>query len=135
MFVTPEEFRKQADEGGFLEWAEFLGNLYGTPIPTPPPGSDVLLEIDVQGAEQVLEKYPDAIVMLFLPPSQEVQQARLLARGDPEEHVRMRMQKGLEEVERGRRLARYEVVNASLDEAVTQLAGIVSRTRKDAHAS
>lgn len=135
VFVTTEEFRRKADAGGFLEWADFLGHLYGTPIPNPPPESDVLLEIDVQGAEQVLATYPAAVVMLLLPPSAEVQEARLIARGDPDDQVRRRLEKGREEVERGRRLARYEVVNASLEEAVAQLADIVARTRKDAHAS
>ena len=129
MFTTPEDFRRRAAEGGFLEWAEFLGNLYGTPVPDPPPGSDVLLEIDVQGAEQVVEKCPDAVVVLLLPPSDEAQAARLVARGDPPDHVRLRIDKGREEVARGRKLAGFEVVNAELDQAVGELAGIVSRIR------
>jgi guanylate kinase len=128
--VTPEAFRRRIADGGFLEWAEFLGNLYGTPVPDPPPDSDVLLEIDVQGAEQVLAACPEATVILLLPPSDEVQEERLVARGDPPEHVRRRLDKGREEVLRGRRLARHEVVNAELDQAVNELAGIVSRTRR-----
>jgi guanylate kinase len=132
VFVTAREFRRRAAEGGFLEWAEFLGNLYGTPLPDPPPGSDVLLEIDVQGAEQVVARCPEAEVILLLPPSDEVQRARLVARGDPADHVRRRLDKGREEVHRGRVLARYEVVNADLERAVEELAGIVSRTRAEA---
>lgn len=121
-------------EGGFLEWAEFLGHLYGTPVPSAPSGSDVLLEIDVQGAEQVLAKCPDAVVILLLPPSADVQEERLFARGDPEGHVRRRVEKGREEVVRGRALAQYEVVNTQVDQAVSELAGIVSATRrKDFH--
>ena len=127
--MTPDAFRRQIAEGGFIEWAEFLGNLYGTPVPHPPPGADVLLEIDVQGAEQVVARCPSAVVMLLLPPSDEVQEARLVARGDSAEHVRRRLEKGREEVVRGRKLARYEVVNADLDQVVEELGGIVSTTR------
>jgi guanylate kinase len=98
-------------------------------VPHPPPGADVLLEIDVQGAEQVVARCPDAVVMLLLPPSDEVQEARLVARGDSPEHVRRRLEKGREEVVRGRKLARHEVVNADLDQVVEELGGIVSTIR------
>ncbi len=127
--MTPDAFRRRIAEGGFFEWAEYLGNLYGTPVPDPPPGSDVLLEIDLQGAEQVLAKCHDAVVVLLLPPSPEVQRERLVARGDTEEHVRRRLEKGSEEVARGSELAKHVVVNADLDQAVQELAGIVSGTR------
>jgi guanylate kinase len=136
VFVTEEHFRRHASAGGFLEWAEFLGHLYGTPVPSAPPGSDVLLEIDVQGAEQVLAKCPEAVVILLLPPSSEVQRERLEHRGDSADHVRRRIDKGREEVARGRRLARHEVVNTTVDQAVDELAGIVSATRrKELHGS
>lgn len=134
VFVTEDRFRRHAAAGGFLEWAEFLGHLYGTPVPSAPSGSDVLLEIDVQGAEQVLAQCPEAVVILLLPPSPEVQRARLIARGDPDEHVSRRIDKGREEVDRGRKLAAHEVVNTRVDQAVDELAGIVSATRrKDLH--
>jgi guanylate kinase len=129
VWVTPEEFRRRIDEGGFLEWAEYLGNLYGTPLPDPPRGSDVLLEIDLQGAEQILEKSPDAMVVLLLPPSEEAQLERLVSRGDPEEHVLRRLAKGREEVARGREIAKHVVVNGDLEQAVQDLADIVSGTR------
>ena len=136
VWSTPKEFRRRIAAGGFFEWAEYLGNLYGTPVPEPPPGSDTLFEIDLQGAVQVLDKCPDAVVVLLLPPSAEVQRARLVARGDSEEHVRRRLDKGREEVARGRELADHVVVNGDLEQAVEDLAGIVSKTRgKDVDAS
>jgi guanylate kinase len=132
-FVDRETFEEAVAEGGFFEWAEFLGNLMGTPIPEPPPGADVLLEIDVQGAEQVIAQRPDATVILLLPPSSEVQAARLAARGDDEEHVRRRVELGRSEVERGAGIAHHTVVNEDLHQAVAELTAIVERTRSAAH--
>jgi guanylate kinase len=132
VFVDRTTFEEAVARGEFFEWAEFLGNLMGTPIPRPPEGADVLLEIDVQGAEQVLAKRPDATVILLLPPSVEAQAARLAARGDDEEHIRKRVAKGQQEVERGRRVATYTVVNDDLRQARSELAAIVERTRTGA---
>jgi guanylate kinase len=132
VFVDRATFEDAVGRGGFFEWAEFLDHLMGTPIPDPPPGSDVLLEIDVQGAEQVLAKRPDATVILLMPPSPEVQAQRLKARGDSEEHIRRRVELGQAEVERGTKIAAHTVVNDSLDQAVAELAAIVDRTRSAA---
>ncbi len=68
-FVDRATFEEHARAGDFFEWAEFLDNLYGTPVPRPPEGFDVLLEIDLQGALQVKSKRPDAILILLLPPN------------------------------------------------------------------
>jgi guanylate kinase len=128
-FVEPEAFRARLAEGGFLEHAEFLGHLYGTPNPAPPPGHDVLLEIDLQGAAQVRARSPDAVLILVVPPSPEVEAARLRARGDSEEAIALRLAKGTEEVARGRRMADHVVVNDDLDGAVEEAAGIVEQHR------
>ena len=130
VFVTREQFLERVAAGGFLEWAEFLGNLYGTPVPEAPPGRDVLLEIEVQGAEQVVAKRPDAVVVLLLPPSDTVQRARLTARGDRPDHVERRIATGRDEVRRARALGAHEVVNHQVDQAVAELAGIVARIRR-----
>ncbi len=132
VFVDRAAFEDAVAKGGFFEWAEFLDYLMGTPIPDPPPGSDVLLEIDVQGAEQVLAQRPDATVIMLLPPSAEVQAERLAARGDDEEHIRRRVELGREEVERGAKIAAHTVVNDDLRRAVAELAAIVDRTRSAA---
>ena len=122
----------RSPSGGFFEWAEFLDHLMGTPIPDPPPGADVLLEIDVQGAEQVLAQRPDATVILLLPPSTEVQAQRLKARGDSDEHIGRRVELGRVEVERGAKIAGHTVVNDDLGRAVAELRAIVDRTRSAA---
>ncbi|HEX4161514.1 MAG TPA: hypothetical protein VHZ05_03405, partial [Acidimicrobiales bacterium] len=101
----------------------------GTPIPDPPPGTDILLEIDVQGAEQVLQRRPDATVILLLPPSDAVQAERLAGRGDDEDHIRRRIELGRAQIERGAKIAAHTVVNDDLERAISQLTAIVDRTR------
>ena len=132
VFVDRATFEEGVAQGAFFEWAEFLDYLMGTPIPDPPPGADVLLEIDVQGAEQVLAQRPDATVILLLPPSPEVQAERLAARGDDEEHIRRRVELGQSEVERGAKIAAHTVVNDDLRRALAELTAIVDRTRSAA---
>ncbi len=134
VFVDRVTFDAAIAEGRFLEWAEFHGNLYGTPLPRAPEGSDVLLEIEVQGAEQVLARNPDAVVLLILPPSMEDLEGRLRARGDDDRHVAARLASAPSELERGRRLAAHVVVNDDPDEAVERILSILEglrRTRRD----
>lgn len=132
VFVDRPTFDAAVAQGGFYEWAQFLDYLMGTPIPDPPPGSDVLLEIDVQGAEQVLAHRPDATVILLLPPSPAVQAERLKARGDDAEHIRRRVELGRSEVERGAKIAAHTVINDDLGQALAELTAIVERTRSAA---
>jgi guanylate kinase len=132
VFVDRPTFEAAVAAGGFYEWAEFLDYLMGTPIPDPPPGSDVLLEIDVQGAEQVLAHRPDATVIMLLPPSPAVQAERLKARGDDAEHIRRRVELGRSEVERGAKIAAHTVINDDLGRALAELTAIVDRTRSAA---
>ena len=129
VYVDTETFMARVHDGGFLEWAEFLGHLYGTPVPSPPAGFDVLLEIDVQGARQVLSQRPDAVVILLVPPSTEVQEQRLEARGDPAQQVALRIETGLDEVRQGRQIAGHVVVNDAVDRATAEVAGIVEAAR------
>jgi guanylate kinase len=115
--------------GGFLEWAEFLGHLYGTPHPEPPPGKDVLLEIDLQGAAQVKESDPGVLIVLLLPPSPEIQAERLRRRGDDEAEVARRLETGAREEKIGRALTSFVVVNNDVDQAVAEVAGILEAHR------
>jgi guanylate kinase len=129
-FVDEKAFRAHAEAGGFLEWVELWpGQLSGTPIPVSPPGQDILLEIDVRGARQVRERFPDAVLVLVRPPSREVQAARLRGRGDLEERVLARLALSDAEESEGLRLADHIVVNDDLDRAVEEVAGIVKAHR------
>jgi guanylate kinase len=128
-FVDRATFERKRAEGGFLESAEYLGNLYGTPIPDPPPGRDVVLVIEVQGARQVLERVPGAVMVLIVPPSRGHQRDRLEGRGDTPEHVARRIAKAEEEEAIGRTLAHHLVVNDDLDRAVGEVASILAGHR------
>ena len=128
-FVDRDHFERLIALGGFLEHAEYLGNLYGTPTPTPPPGADVVLVIEVQGARQVLDRVPDAVMILIVPPSAEHQRARLEGRGDPAEHVERRVAEAGQEEAEGRLLAHHVVVNDDLGRAVAEVAGILAGYR------
>ncbi len=98
-------------------------------MPEPPPGRDVLLEIDLQGAQQVRQRDPDALVILLVPPSSEVQEARLRLRGDSEDEVARRLVVGAEEERVGREMTPHVVVNDDLDRAVGEVAGIIKGRR------
>lgn len=128
-FVDRATFERHAADGGFLEWAEFLGNLYGTPFPAPTPGADVVLEIDVQGAGQVHERFPDALVVLLVAPSPEVQQQRLRGRGDDPDKVTMRLAKAADEMLAADALGAVRIVNDDLDRAVAELAALIDERR------
>jgi len=129
VFVDRPTFEEQIRQGGFFEWAEFLGNLYGTPVPDPPAGRDILLEIDLQGAQQVRRLRPDARLILLLPPSADAQEERLRARGDDEAHIAKRLEAGAAEQRQGRAIADAVVVNHDVAQATADVAGIVGSYR------
>jgi guanylate kinase len=129
-FVTPDEFRRRIDEGGFLEWTEFLGHLYGTPLPQPAEGTDVVvLEIEVDGAQQVKAQLDAAILVFVLPPTRTEQERRLRGRGDHEDKVFARLRKAELEEPVGLELADHVLVNDDLDETVDDLLRIIDRAR------
>jgi guanylate kinase len=128
-FVDRATFEQRIHDGGFLEWTEFLGNLYGTPNPEPPEGRDIVLEIEVDGAQQVKRKYPHAILIFVLPPSRAEQEARLHARGDADAKVVERLRKAEEEEPIGKELADHVIVNDHLQETVESMLGLIRSAR------
>ena len=102
-FRTKEQFKQSIENGELLEYAEFVGNFYGTPISEVnrliEEGKNVLLEIEVQGAQQVQEKCPDAISIFVIPPSMEELERRIRGRGsEPEEVIQERLAKAEKEM-------------------------------------
>jgi len=128
-FATREEFEARIERGGFLEWTEFLDYLQGSPLPEPPPGKDVLFEIDVQGAANVSRLYPDALLVFVDAPDRSVQEERLRGRGDSEDRILQRLAKASEEVERAASMDFVHLVNDDLETSVQQLQAIIDRHR------
>lgn len=128
-FVSRDRFQERMGADGFLEHAEFLENLYGTPKPAPPVGRDIVLEIDVQGARQVLQTNPDALLIFLVAPSAEEQEARLRRRGDPPEKVRQRLDKAAEEASAGRELGAAVIVNTNIDDTVEDMWTVIEKAR------
>jgi guanylate kinase len=129
VFVTPEEFEARIDTDGFLEWTSFLGNYYGTPTPEPEPERDIVLEIEVDGARQVKQSHPDAVLVFVLPPSRLEQQRRLRGRGDSEQKVEERLRKAEEEEPVGISIADHVVVNDDLELTLQELLRIIHHER------
>ncbi|MFM7126579.1 MAG: guanylate kinase, partial [Actinomycetota bacterium] len=130
IFTTREHFESHRDRGGFLEWTEFLGNYYGTPVPDLLSPQDIVLEIEVDGAQQVKVRHPESVLIFILPPSREEQRRRLVGRGDPDHHVFERLRKAEEEEPIGLALADHSVVNDDLDRTVDELVAIIGELRR-----
>lgn len=125
VFVTRDEFEQRITEGGFVEYAEFLGNYYGTPTPDAPDDKILIYEIDVQGARQVAAIEPDALLVFLIAPSAEEQLARLTGRGDPPEKAEARMRKAAEEKGAAAELGAHTIVNDQLDRTVAELDALI----------
>ena len=90
-FISKEEFEKRISDQAMLEYAEFCGNYYGTPKNEAEEvlesGKNLILEIEVNGALQIKKKFPDAILLMLLPPDHKTQEARLRGRGTESDEV------------------------------------------------
>ena len=126
-------FIKKRANGEFLEWAETVGNFYGTPkapvIEKLESGKDVLLEIDVKGAHQIKAAYPDCVTIFVLPPSEEELKKRLVGRGtETEDQVKARLELAKSELSESV-LFDYRIVNDDLDRAVREVADIINKIK------
>lgn len=133
-FVSRDEFERRTEANEFLEYALVHGNYYGTSRAQvereTSAGRDIVLEIDVQGAIQVLERFPDALSIFILPPSFAVLKERLAARGtESEESLDLRLRNSLQEVAEFGRF-KYSVVNDDKEVAAAELQSIILADRQ-----
>ena len=129
VFVTREQFQQRITDNGFLEWTEFIGNMYGTPNPEAPAGRDIVLEIEVDGASQVKKMHPDAMLLFVLPPTREEQRARLQGRGDVEQKVEQRLRKAEDEEPIGKALADFVLINDDLNATIDEMLELINAAR------
>lgn len=128
-FKTRDEFQELINHNGLIEWAEYVGNYYGTPKQFVEEmlaqGKNVILEIEVQGALNVKEQYPEAVLIFVAPPSIPVLRERLIGRGtEDKETIEKRLLRAKEEA---KDIKEYEyiVINDELDACVKQIHQII----------
>ncbi len=129
-FLTREEFESMIKNGELIEWAEYVGNYYGTPKQYVKDqlaqGKDVILEIEIQGAHKVREQFPDALLLFVTPPSAEELEKRLIGRGTEELSViKKRLARSVEEAVF---MADYDyiIINDELETCVEHTNQIIS---------
>ncbi len=128
-FLSREQFQQWIAEDAFLEHAEFVGNYYGTPKKyvdaAMDQGRDVILDIEIQGAEQVHQQRPEAVRIYVAPPSWAELERRLIGRGTEDmEKVRSRLERGKQEFAAASSFD-YFVINDTVDNAVTEISAIM----------
>ncbi|MFS1513278.1 guanylate kinase [Chengkuizengella sp. SCS-71B] len=128
-FKTKEEFQKMIQNNELLEWAEYVGNYYGTPIEfvkkTIDSGEDIILEIDVQGALKVKEKFPEAVYVFLVPPSIDELKNRIEGRGtESADNIKHRLSMAQEEIELLKHYD-YAVVNDKINNACSKIESII----------
>ncbi len=132
-FLTVEDFLVRRERGEFLEWAEIYGNYYGTSAKKiaehMQSGTDMLLEIDWQGAQQVKKLFPAAIGIFILPPSIAALEERLVKRGqDTPDVIARRMDAAASEIAHAEE-CEYVIINQSFASAFSEFSAIVSAAR------
>lgn len=128
-FVTKEQFEEKIGQDGLIEYANYCGNYYGTPRAYVEQqleaGKDVILEIEIQGALKIREKFPTALLLFVMPPSAKELRRRLIGRGtETQEVIDQRMHRAMEEAQ-GIERYDYIVINDQLEECVKELHAII----------
>jgi guanylate kinase len=128
-FISPEQFMQWINEDAFLEYAQYVGNFYGTPMryvdEAMEAGKDVILDIEVQGAMQVIAKRPDTIRIFIAPPDWDELERRLTMRGtDTPEKIQQRLLRAKVEMKTAMDYD-YFVINSTVENAVTELRAII----------
>ena len=132
-FITKDEFEKGIVRGRWAEWAEVHDHYYGTSADFLDGelslGRDILLDIDIQGTRQILQRYPDAVTIFIVPPSLETLKSRLQSRGtDSPEVIAVRLKNAREEMAQ-KDLYRHIITNDRLTDAVAELIAIFEKYR------
>lgn len=132
-FVTREQFEEKIGQDGLIEYANYCGNYYGTPRAYVEQqleaGKDVVLEIEIQGALKIKEKFPTALLLFVMPPSAEELRKRLIGRGtETQEIIDQRMHRAIEEAQ-GIEQYDYIVINDQLEECVKELHALIGAAR------
>ncbi len=132
-FLSREEFAKGIKEGGFLEYSEHFGNFYGTPkkfVDEKLKKSDVILEIDVDGALAVRKSHPAALLIFILPPSREELRNRLLSRGSEDvKKIEERLERTEYELSKSGEYD-YRIVNDELERAVEEIESAIALEKR-----
>jgi guanylate kinase len=131
-FITREEFLGRVKRNEFLEYAEVFGNLYGTPRDTVEQmlnaGKTVILEIDVQGGRQVLQNYPEVILIFIMPPNLDELVRRISGRArDSAEVAKKRLEAAQREIAEAKEFYKYMVVNDDLEKAINEVINIIEK--------
>lgn len=128
-FIEKEEFTKMIENGEFLEYAQIYDNFYGTPkaaiIECLEKGQDVILEIEMQGARQIKEVYPEGVFIFVLPPSLEELKSRIVGRGtETQEEIEKRFSYAFEEINQ---IVNYDyfIVNEDIEKSVSDVEAII----------
>lgn len=128
-FVTKERFEEEIEKGGLVEYASYCDNYYGTPKAYVDEqlknGKSVILDIEVQGAMQIMEKFPEALTVFISPPDTKIWLERLRGRGtENEEVIQRRVQQAKSEINYIDKY-QYLVINGDLDETVAKMHSLV----------
>lgn len=135
-FISEDEFERGIESGRWAEWARVHGNYYGTSAADLQRqltgGSDVLLDIDVEGTRQIRKRFPESVTIFIMPPSMAALEQRLRQRGtDSETEIRRRLQNAQDEM-RDRELYRHVIVNDRLPQATADLIELIDGYRRQA---